>query len=449
MIIYTGCSTNNGLAEFYLGFVPNFGAQPSVLLLTRETGGVEYSIEARVTGYHRNDTFSSNLYLTLPRSLTGISYYYHNAHQNDYKEGIYIKINSKKVTVIGESVQGTIETFYSLPAEDLNVQEYIYYAISVPAYVRADTSVVMVGTENVTTLTLTPSQNAYIKINNIAAWSQLTTGVVYSYQINRLDILYIAALGRDLSGTKIVASKPISVFSGHECAWIPSTVYPCDIIMEQMLPTELYGKVYYIAPLSSRNRYTVKIIAAESNTNCQLYCSTTQRSYSLNAGGYSTVILTNRDYCVIYSIKKILVVQFSHSYNEDNQGGPMMTIVPPKSHYTNFIKTSTIQRKIARDYINIIVSAEYHQPEAIYLTTGGANRSLESYSWVPIVRNSITEAYATQANVTRGVIQLFHSNKRALMTVVVYGFAHDEGYGHPGWLRSYTGTSMHTMYFVI
>ena len=427
-------------SDFYLGYVPNFGAQPSVILLTRETEEVCYSIEARVTGYQHSGTLSSNVHLTLPSSLTGISYYLPNARKNDYKEGIYIKINSKKVTVIGESVQDTIETFYSLPTEDLNVQEYIYYAISVPSNVLADSSLVMVGTENVTTLTLTLSQNAYIKINNTATWSQLTSGVVYSYQINRLDILYIAALNRDLSGTKIVASKPISVFSGHECAWIPSNVHPCDTIMEQMLPTELWGKVYYIAPLSSRNRYTLKITAAESNTICQLYCSTTQGSYSLNAGGYSTVILTNQDYCVIYSIKKIIVVQFSHSYEEDNQGGPMMTLVPPKSHYTNFIKTSTIQRRIARNYLNIIVTAEYHQPEAIYLTTGGANRSLESYSWVPIVRNNITEAYAAQVNVTQGVIQLFHSNKRALMTVVVYGFVSRTGYGHPGWLRSYTGT---------
>ena len=435
--------------EFYLGFVPDFGAPVTLLLLTNDAEPVHYSVEAPVTGYHHNGSITRNgSLLTLPSSLTGISRSFPNAQNNAYKEGVYIKTNSKKVTIICESElsspHDSSSTYSALPTENLGIEEYVYYAVSVEAYVRADASVVIVGTADGTNFALTVPVNSYIKISNNAQWTQLTPGTVYSYQINRLQIMYIAAFTTDLTGTKIVANKPISVFSGHECAWIPDYVTACDNIVEQMLPTELWGKVHYIAPLSSRESYTIKILAEESSTSIQLHCSTVseQKSYVLNAGSHITEKLTNEDFCVIFSTKKILVVQFSHGKSEDGQGDPMMVLIPPTTHYTNTIITSTMQHPNINGYshyLNVIVIAEYFQTDEIFMTTGGVNRSLGSYSWTPIMRNSGIEAYVTQVNVLEGVIEIFHVNKSALMTAIVYGFAAEEGYGHAGWLRGYRG----------
>ncbi|XP_065913748.1 uncharacterized protein [Dysidea avara] len=439
------CSAND--AEFYLGLIPNLEAQSSVLLLTNEPEVVNYTIDAPVTGYHFEGSFNGSVFLNLPVNLTGISRSYPNAYQNDYKEGIYIKTSSEKVTLIGQMNSDNnifnTGTFLSLFKVDLSLEEYVYYAVSIMGdFLSADTSVVLVGTGDETMFTLTVPVNASIKINNTANWTSLTEGIVYSYQINRLDIVYITAseAGTDMTGTKVVANKAMSVFSGHECGSIPTVVAFCDFLVEQMLPTELWGEVYYFAPLIGQDRYTIKIIAAENDTDCQLYCSTTQRNYSLDAGDYSIATLTNLDFCVIHSTKKILVVQFSNYYLEDYEGGPMMTLVPPASHYTNIITSSTIQLffDLYDHHINIIVFPEYHQPEAIFLTAGGMNSSLVSYNWIPIVRNNITEAYATQINVTQGLIQLRHSNNRALMNAIVYGFDFVRGYGHPGWLKSCT-----------
>ena len=438
-------SVNNG--EFYLGFVPDFGVPVTLLLLTNEAEPVYYSVEAPVTEYHLKGNIARNgSLLRLPTSLTGISRSYPNAQNNEYKEGIYIKTSSKKVAIICESElsspHDSTSTYFALPTENLGIEEYVYYAVSVEAYVRADASVVMVGTANETTFALTVPVDSYIKINNSTEWTSLTPEIVYSYEINRLQIIYIAAFTIDLTGTKIVANKPISVFSGHECAWINGR--PCDNIMEQMLPTELWGEVYYIAPFSSRESYTIKILSEENSTLIQMNCSTVsaRKSYSLSVGNHITERLTNEDFCVIYSTKKILVVQFSHGNSEDGQGDPMMTLVPPTAHYTNTISTSTMQHPNIsgyRHYVNIIVIAEYHQSDEIFITAGGMNSSLESYSWTPIMRNNVTEAYATQVNVSEGVIEIFHANKIALMTVIVYGFTVNEGYGHAGWLRSYIG----------
>ena len=88
--------------------------------------------------------------------------------------------------------------------------------------------------------------------------------------------------------------------------------------------------------------------------------------------------------------------------------------------------------------------ASYYQPEIISITTaGGATQSLNSQSWVSIIVNNVTVAYATQVNISHDVFEVIHSNSSALMTAVVYGFGiytekevenFAEGYGHPGWL---------------
>ena len=87
--------------EFYLGFVPDFGAPVTLLLLTNDAESVHYSVEAPVTGYHHNGSITRNgSLLTLPTSLIGISRFFSNAQNNAYKEGVYIKTSSKKVTII-------------------------------------------------------------------------------------------------------------------------------------------------------------------------------------------------------------------------------------------------------------------------------------------------------------------------------------------------------------
>jgi hypothetical protein len=38
----------------------------------------------------------------------------------------------------------------------------------------------------------------------------------------------------DLSGTSVIADKPIAVFTGHECARIPPEFLFCDHLVEQL-----------------------------------------------------------------------------------------------------------------------------------------------------------------------------------------------------------------------
>ena len=382
-------------------------------------------------------------------SSTGPSNSNPNFLNDEYKQGIYLQTSRNKVTTIGTYLGENFDTFFVIPTIDLCLDSYTYFAISVSTCMKADGSVVIVGTADETSVDIIVPVLAHIKLNNSANWTSLHPGKSYSYTIQKLQIVYVAARNIDLTGTKVIANKPISFFSGHECAHIPPKIPSCDHLMEQIPPTILWGRIYYFAPLSSRMSYTIKIIAAYDSTLAHVYYNgTVKRSYHINSMKYIMLIYNNQEFCGVYANKEVLVAQFSHSYETDSKGDAMMTLIPPTTHYTNNIISSTFETNerstIYNHYINIIVLACYYQPEMISITTAGVTiQSLNSHSWVPIIVNNVTVAYAAQVNISNNVFEVTHSNSSGLMTVVVYGFGiytetqkenFAEGYGHPGWL---------------
>ena len=257
----------------------------------------------------------------------------------------------------------------------------------------------------------------------------------------------MSAYLEDLTGSKIVADKPLSVISGHECAFVNST--SCDNLIVQVLPTILWDTTYYIAPLTGGTSYTVKIIAAYNGTRIQLTCNKTHDILLLNDGDCFNQTYRKQEYCAIHSNKKISVVQLS---NGTDIGDPMMTLIPAVNGYSSNI-LSSINYQLSRmeywNYINIIVMAEYHQPKLIKLNTGRngrINKTLESSEWVPIIVNNTIEAFATQVDlgINAKIFQIIHFNKSALMSAIVFGFGKfmtsnmpnvKVGYGHPAILN--------------
>ena len=412
----------------------------SIILITTETYEVQYFIEVPSTNYYRNGIIpaSNEVILNLPD--VEVSYY------DDQDKGIYIATNSDKVNVIGfhDSDGGNIvsDSFYALPVIKLN-DSYVHYGISVPrATVHSallESSILIIGTEDNTVLKLVVTQSVNIAMNNTAIY--LVPGKQYLFVVNRLQSIFIGSLD-DLSGTKIVTDKPVSVFSGHECGNVPFDVRYCNHLIEQIPPTALWGKVYYTAPLVNKTSYSVKILAAYASTVVNIYCNNTIDSHRIDEGEFVNITLSTNEYCAIHSNKEVLVIQFSHGGEEDNNfGNPMMTLVPSTNQYLNVFDFSTIRDPLHtvfnyNHYVNIIVMRQYYQPSMIYLIAGGLNRSLVAERWVPIQVNSIIEAYAAQVTIPEGMAKIFHANPAAQMMTIVYGFtAYYGSYGYVGGIR--------------
>ena len=402
------------------------------------TNQVKYSIEVPNVGYYHHGTLSAGgkVALNLPSSIEVSSHH-------DQDKGIYLTTSSDNVTVIGQSlISATSDSFLAFPTVELD-DAYVYYGISVPKAVvhseSINSSILIVGTENNTIMRLTVMQYVTIGVGDTIV--RLIPGIQYSYVINRLQTIFIGS-PEDLSGTKIATDRPVSVFSGHQCANIPSNVTACSHLIEQMPPTAMWGKVYYVAPLVNRTSYTVKVLAAYHSTTVNMYCNNTLQSYNINEGEFFNKTSHMNVYCAIYSNKKVLVAQFAHGGSEEfnSHGDPMMTLVPATNQYLNKLYFSTVHNPVVSDYnhyFNIVVMRQYYQPNMIYLVVGGVNRSLVTQQWVPIQVNNIIEAYATQVRIPEGITQVIHTDPAAQMTAIVYGFTINDGYGHMGGIHNH------------
>ena len=394
---------------------------------------MSYNIEAPGVGYYTSGTISGteSTIVSLPSSL--ITGWY-----NDQNKGIYLKTNSTNVVVIGQNENDvsyrsySSDTFLALPTVKVCCTHYIYYGISVTSGRYGGSVALIVGTEDNTMMNLTVTQSVNVKINDTVSY--LINGRQYSFIVNRLQTVYIGS-HYDLTGTRIMTDKPVSVFSGHKCGYVLSFSSDyCDHLIEQIPPTTYWGKTYYIAPLQGRSAYTIRVLAAYNSTEIFMDCNSVRNSYTINSGNSFTVTRHDQYYCAIHSNKVILVAQFSPGSSYDGRtGDPMMMLVPATVHYSNEINLSTISSGYS-DYINIIVLKEYYQPSMMYWITGGVKKSLQSQSWNTITFNQVTEAYYTQLSVSNGPVTIIHTTANALMSAVVYGFDYRKAYGHSGGL---------------
>lgn len=72
----------------------------------------------------------------------------------------------------------------------------------------------------------------------------------------------------DVSGTLIESDVPVALFSGHNCAYVPSSQYKaCNILAEQVRPESDYGTRFFAARFVPQSRAMVRVLISEDETN--------------------------------------------------------------------------------------------------------------------------------------------------------------------------------------
>ena len=435
-------------ADFYLGFYKNFKgrAYPRIFLVTTESLPVYYTYNAPGVNFS-GDGFidvGSTTVITFPLNIEVSSI-------TDQGNGIHVHVQSDHVTVLGQTSSArSSETFTAIPVSKLPDDEYVYYGMSLSSDQNDGglwyTSILIVGTENNTQLTLNVTQQITAFINQ--SYLVLRKGIEYYLVIDEFQTLYLRSVN-DLSGSKVKTDKPVSVLSGHECAVYIDT---CSHQVEQMPPTKYWGKIFYTTPLVSANTYLIRILSAYTSTNITVYCfdGSIELTYSLDEGeiGYKKCSF----FCTIHSNNPILVIQFSQAYHDGNTiSNSMMTLVPAKRHYTSRFAISTMRlaaQSNFKHYINVLVTEKYFQKDKIFLASDNKIYPIgKDYDWIRIGgENNITEAYVVPLITSERRAVIYHSNKDALITYMIYGFTGTDGYGHAATIDHNTGITLHTVY---
>ena len=199
-----------------MGYFNNFDGTPFIVLVNSEPHPVLYSVETPLIG--RTDgrvAPESTSIVELPSSIVVVS-------RDDQSKGIYLKVGSDKMTVIGQNVRTqTTTTFLVLPSVKLDISTYVYYGLVITDATTRNSAILVVGTEDNTIMNLTTTQSVTLNVSGSSI--NVISGTEYSFELNEFQTIYIATF-TDLSGTKIVTDKPVSVFSGHECVLIPNSV---------------------------------------------------------------------------------------------------------------------------------------------------------------------------------------------------------------------------------
>jgi outer membrane autotransporter protein len=137
---------------------------------------------------------------------------------------------------------------------------------------------------------------------------------------------YLLNQSADLTGTRVTGSAPIAVFSGNQCANIPSNNTACDHLVEQMPSIDQLSSQYFLSqsPRTGSGGDVVRIVATADNTQVQI--NGTQVA-SLNAGQFYEGRVVGG--LQLTATNPILVGQYLIG---SSQGGentdPAMTIVP-------------------------------------------------------------------------------------------------------------------------
>jgi hypothetical protein len=76
-------------------------------------------------------------------------------------------------------------------------------------------------------------------------------GVPRSWTLARGEVLQFAQHA-DLAGSAIESTKPVGVFGGAQCAFLPAGIGACDITHQQIPPVEQWGREYVLAPYRPR-----------------------------------------------------------------------------------------------------------------------------------------------------------------------------------------------------
>ncbi|HVK39547.1 MAG TPA: IgGFc-binding protein [Candidatus Kapabacteria bacterium] len=182
-------------------------------------------------------------------------------------------------------------------------------------------------------------------------------GVPFEVTLNRGDAYQVIPKydpngTSDLTGTIVEADKPIAVFSGHNCAYVPDlTVKACNLLVEQLPAVQSWGRQFFVGTLAARSSAVLRVLASVDNT--QVFENGRLVS-TLKAGDF----YENRDqreHTLITASDPVLVAQFSKGFdNGDNVGDPMMIVVAPTEQFLSAYRFATPVRGSWRHYVNLI-----------------------------------------------------------------------------------------------
>lgn len=304
----------------------------------------------------------------------------------------------------------------------------------------------------------TPSQFAVVAVEDStmveirprAPIVRNTTMAIDTVYLNRGESYLVQADMRinvfgDLTGTSVIASRPVAVFGGHQRTSLPSqqtTLRSRDCLIEQMNPVESWGKRAFIAPFRpSRNEDNVgtdlyRVVARFDRT---VLTANGVEVATINAGGFYQAPLTGpvdlraSRPVMVAALKKTSSV--TTQANRSADGDPLMVLVPPEEQFMNGYTFVSIQTQRVDEFNQLedVYTEQYVSvvmPNATNPTRPSNNLRLDGLPISPVFTPIGTSGWRyTTVPLSSGVHTI---SADTLIGIYVYGYGQAVSYGYIG-----------------
>lgn len=323
---------DNKGTEFILGFMQNennivISPFAPTLFITGDVATMSGKVEIPGLGFM--DTFDVTpgtiTTVSLPSSATSTTRSPVLAFDSDNIAPLGVLVTADvEIVVYGlNQIIFTTDAFLGLPTDILGIDHVILGFDQ--GDVGRGSQFAVVGVEDNTTVTITPSVNTGMR----------PAGVSYDIMLNRLDVyqLQTDAIGGDLSGTTIMSDKPVAVFGGHQCANVPVGVLSCDHLVEQIPPTSTWGKKFLTVSLETRTAGDIFRVAARDD-GTQVFLDGALEA-TINRGEFHELDLPSGSVHEITTSGPSLVMQYSKGRFTDGvvQSDPFQMMIPPTDQF--------------------------------------------------------------------------------------------------------------------
>ena len=270
----------------------------------------------------------------------------------------------------------------------------------------------VVATEDNTLLTITPNAETYEGHQRGVAYSG-TLNMGQAYMVMSQDEYY------ELSGSQVKANKPIAVYAGHICANVPKGVDWCDHIVEQQLPTNMWGKNFALTKTSGLAGDHVRVTALKNGTDIHINGSKVATIDALDT--YTYRLTQNSSYLEASNpVACYSYIEGGDNYGNNEMSDPSSVLISPIEQRLQKVTFATFQTDLSRThYVNVVTTplgAKYIKLDDVSITNLfsplAGNNNL-CYAQIPIT-------HGTHTLVTNSEGFVGH----------VYGLGHCESYAY-------------------
>ena len=344
--------------------------------------------------------------------------------------GVYIT-SSEEVTVYSVNKQlYSTDAFTAYPTDSLGSD---YVAVTWEGF----SQIMVVATEEGTTAVDFNFPITYNTSDIFYSFVLYDGGQTLTVSLQQFETFHIRSWEGDLTGTNINGTGNFAAFSGNykvAVADSPNTESTSDHLVEQLVPTQAWGKEFITFPSPERTIGDyLKVTAAEDSTSY----SFDGNSYEINAYEFTLHRLNSDTYYYITSDKGISVMLFSKNigvsgFNDGPNGGdPAMAVIVPLPLYGYDYTWSTVhttEGAFTSNWIVIVTRQEY--TSGLVLDNAAIS---EDILWTNVTDN---DAYVgARVSVGDGSHSIYNSDPAETFFGIAYGNALFNSYAYASGLR--------------